>query len=176
MGWAAVCAVVLLAGCGASQSKPAAEAEGGETAPAEAGVQVASASELGAKVRQARGKVLVVNLWATWCPPCVAEMAELNAFYEDYAGADLRFLSISYDDPNDTQKVAAFHEDQSLSFPVHILGELDDASDIDKALGTTFEGVFPTTLVYNAAGEPVKVWQEAITREQLEEAVKPLLQ
>src|SRR5215468_5709446 len=58
-------------------------------------------SDLGAL----RGKVVVVNFWATWCPPCCAEMPELDAFYRKYHGRGVELLGVSTDRARDRPEV-----------------------------------------------------------------------
>ena len=55
-----------------------------------------------------RGEVVVLNLWATWCPPCVAEMPTLAALADHYQGKPVRVLAVSIDRPADVDKARAF--------------------------------------------------------------------
>ena len=55
-----------------------------------------------------KGQVLVVNLWATWCGPCVAEMPTLATLQREYAGKPVKVLAISVDDAGGTDKAKAF--------------------------------------------------------------------
>ncbi|RFC54553.1 TlpA family protein disulfide reductase [Brumimicrobium aurantiacum] len=64
----------------------------------------------------AKGKVTIVNLWATWCPPCVAEMPSLQKLYNHF-GDDLAFFFISNEKP---EKLNQFLEEKQYDFPVYV--------------------------------------------------------
>jgi thiol-disulfide isomerase/thioredoxin len=174
-GYRAAVLVCLAAACGAPQS-PAPEQAAEPTAHT-AGVSVVGVDRVAALLAGARGagQVTVVNLWATWCPPCVAEMPEFAEFFEARDPKRVLLLSLSYDDPEKVDIVREFHESKQLPFDVYVLGEMDAPEDIDGALGTEFGGVLPTTLVFDTRGRLVHTWEEAITRDTLEAAVKKLL-
>lgn len=65
-----------------------------------------------------RGKLVLLNFWATWCAPCVAEMPALEALYERYKHRGLEIVAISIDDPRALGEVRAFVLKQGLSFPI----------------------------------------------------------
>lgn len=139
------------------------------------GVEVASIDRITALVEQARGKMLVVNIWATWCPPCVAEMPEFTAFYNERDVTKVEFLSLSYDDPKKIDAtVRAFHKKHHLPFPVLVIESLSDLSALDRALRAELNGVLPTTLLYNPNGNVVKVWEGPIARADLENLLPSL--
>ena len=62
-----------------------------------------------------RGKVVLVNFWATWCPYCRKEMPAMQRFYQDYQGRGFEILAISIDD--DPAKVADFMREEGYTFP-----------------------------------------------------------
>jgi thiol-disulfide isomerase/thioredoxin len=94
----------------------------------------------GATVRLAdfKGKPLVINFWATWCPPCLLEQPELVELAEEYKAQGVQFVGISYDDePEQVKKYAA---EQKVPYPLLIGKERDDVFDafgIGDGLPTT---------------------------------------
>ena len=64
-----------------------------------------------------RGKVVVVNVWTTWCPPCREEMPSMERLAAHFRGRDFQLLAVSQDE-GDKEKVEAFARDLALSFPV----------------------------------------------------------
>lgn len=161
---AAFASVLALAGC----APPAVEPP--------KGVETASAERIAVLASAAQGKALVVNLWATWCAPCVAEMPEFAAFYNARDQENVAFLSISLDDPKKIDEtVRSFHEKQHLPFPVLVLDAESDISQLDEALRTELSGVLPTTLLYDRDGRLAKSWEGPITRAILEETLQALL-
>ncbi|MBI4558961.1 MAG: TlpA family protein disulfide reductase, partial [Candidatus Hydrogenedentes bacterium] len=125
-------------------------------------------------IKAAKGKVVVVNFWATWCPPCVHEMPDLLKFYEANKEKSVQFLSISADGPGAIDdRVRPFMTEKKLSFPVYAL-DVGSPDEIAEALKIDFEGTLPATLVYDSAGKLAKFWNEEITLAQLTNTVYPL--
>lgn len=69
------------------------------------------------------GEVVVVNIWATWCPPCRAEMPALDAYFRRHRDDGLVLLAISMDDPRDEAKVRDFMK--AFSFPAALARDAD---------------------------------------------------
>lgn len=81
------------------------------------------------------GKVIFLNFWATWCPPCIAEMPDIHDLY-DLQGDRLAFVMVSLD--QDEEKAKAFVKRKGFEFPIYFLrSDLPDVYDVD-AIPTTY--------------------------------------
>jgi thiol-disulfide isomerase/thioredoxin len=122
-------------------------------------------------LEQAGGKVTVVNLWATWCPPCVAEMPELAEFHKRYNPKGVQFVSLAVDRQS---RVLPFAQERQLPFPVYTVSNIP----LEELANTVIEGwsgLLPTTVVLDKKGEIRQAWAGQITLSLLAEAVDPLL-
>jgi thiol-disulfide isomerase/thioredoxin len=64
-----------------------------------------------------QGKFVLIDFWATWCPPCVLEIPELNAFYEEHRGSGVEVLAVSVDDL-EPGELEAWAEEHGIAYPV----------------------------------------------------------
>jgi thiol-disulfide isomerase/thioredoxin len=90
-----------------------------------------------------RGKAVFLNFWATWCPPCLAEMPSIEALYQRFRGKDLEFLAV--DIQEDKDEVAAFMKEHGLTFPA----ALDSTGRISAEYG--IRGI-PATFIIDRDG------------------------
>ncbi len=124
--------------------------------------------DLDGKLRNAdewNGQVMVVNFWATWCPPCRKEMPEFIALQEKYASAGLQFVGIALDD---AQKVADFIDTIGVEYPI-LVGQ-DDATRVSDAYGNRL-GALPYTAVVDRSGTIVKTFRGEVSRQAIEKVI-----
>ena len=115
-----------------------------------------------------RGKVTLVNFWATSCTTCVAEMPDLVATYQKYhaRGFDTLAVAMSYDPPS---YVVNFAESRKLPFKV----ALDNTGAVAKAWGDV--RITPTTYIVNKRGQIVKTYVGAPNLAELHQLIEQLL-
>ncbi|MCU0390276.1 MAG: TlpA family protein disulfide reductase [Thermoflexibacter sp.] len=93
-----------------------------------------------------RGKVIFLNFWATWCPPCIAEMPSIHALYEKLNTEDIVFVMVATNDKKES--VQKFIERKSYNFPIYFLK--------DNYLPSVFHSTaIPTTFVIDKQGKIV---------------------
>jgi len=100
----------------------------------------------------AKGKVLVLNFWATWCGPCVAEFPELVALDAKYRDKGMKLVGITSDEPEDVQpKVIPFIKKHKVKFDI-IRQDTDDPEEMMSQIIKDWNGVIPATFVYDKNG------------------------
>jgi len=70
------------------------------------------------RIAEYRGHVVLLNVWATWCPPCLEEMPSLQALHEELHGSGLRVVAVSIDDPGSENDIRDFVREQGLTFEI----------------------------------------------------------
>ena len=119
------------------------------------------------RLRAYRGKVVLINFWATWCPPCRAEMPDLVKLQRDYARQGLQVIGITYP-PEEKTRVRRFARSLKVNYPI-ILG----TSQIKARF--TAEETLPLTVVIDRDGKVNDIISGILLRQEFEEKIKPLL-
>lgn len=98
-----------------------------------------------------KGKVVLLNVWATWCPPCLAELPSLQRLHEAYGDKGLKLVAVSIDDYVSEDSIRAFAKNLGISFEIlH-----DSTHDIERVYQTTG---YPETFVIGPEGTIRKKW------------------
>jgi len=119
-------------------------------------------------VKHFRGQILVVNFWATWCPPCVEEVPKLNQLYQRYKDNGVQVVGIALD-KDSLNLVAPFVKRNKIDYLV-LVGNQQVLSQVKN-----FKGV-PTTLLLDREGKIRKKFDGSFEPEKLEESLQLLLE
>ena len=118
---------------------------------------------------------MVLNFWATWCPPCVREMPELARFYSETSGR-VELVSVSVDHPDTVEKrVVPFLKERQIPFRVYVLRE-QSPSAVSAGLKLDWQaGAVPATFLLDKTGKVTQHWDEEVTAQELADALKGML-
>lgn len=120
-------------------------------------------------LEQWRGRVLVVNFWATWCTPCREEIPVFVRMQKRYGAQGLQFVGIAIDQPD---KVAEFAREFRINYPV-LLGGLETMELLQ--LSGYRSGVLPFTLVIDRSGNIARQELGGLREARLDSIIRPLL-
>ena len=118
------------------------------------------------KLSDSRGRVVLLEFWATWCPPCRAEMPDINTYYQAHQKDGFMVLAVNAGDPQTA--AAAFAQSNQLAFPVL----LDSNLSLLDSMGIHD---FPTSIVIGRDGRVQHVQVGMFSPEALNAVVTPLL-
>lgn len=134
--------VMLLAACG---EMPSQGVQVGDTAPAYGAVTLEGDS---VHLADLRDETVLLNVWATWCPPCREEIPALQALHERHADRGLRIVGVSVDAQHDRENVRSFADDYGVTYTIW-----HDPADLIRTRFVV-TGV-PTTLLIDREGRIV---------------------
>ncbi len=163
---------LFLAGCRSVQSDDAPTLSSEATLPAPpdrpAAVPFSLPTLVGDTVslEDYRGKVVLLNFWASWCPSCRSEMASLELYFQAHQTEGLTVLGINYQE--DMKTVASFVADEALSFPLL----LDEEGKVTAKYGIVG---LPTSYFIDCEGRVIGFWPGAVSASLLEQQLTPYL-
>ncbi len=111
------------------------------------------------RLQDYRGKWVLVNFWATWCPPCLEEIPDLVSLHEAHKKTDLVVIGVALDSTE--KSIKEFLIKHNVSYPM-VVGDYDLAAQVGEV------EVLPTTYLYNPQGELVSYQQGVVTRSSVE--------
>jgi len=166
--------VLFLAGVAAAADAP--------TKPAEVTVEEVRGDALDAAIAKHKDKVVVVDLWATWCETCVKKFPHFVSMHRKYSGKGLVCISVCMERLTENtyskDKVLAFLKKKEAAFPNYVVAEPEkDEAALTKKLGDGYR-LIPLMVIFDKAGR--KVWASdddgpALTDAQLEKKIEDLL-
>ena len=125
-------------------------------------------------VASKKGKVLLVNFWATWCEPCRKEMPELAKMAASLKAKGLEFITISVDEPEDEKAALAFLAKAGVVDPVYAKRAKNDDKFINS-IDPKWSGALPALILYDKPGKKVKIWIGETDLKGLEAELRKLL-
>ena len=123
-------------------------------------------SELSALLESNRGKVVIVNLWATWCPPCRKEIPGFINLYNKYKDKGVEIIGIAFDE-NGEASVPPFIKNMGINYPVYLEG---------KNVAQSYDlHAYPTTVIYDKNGKIVNKHVGYISEKEFDDEISALL-
>lgn len=118
------------------------------------------------------GKVVVLNFWATWCPPCIKEIPVLIHFQEVHGSKGVQVIGVNFMEDSDRQRLADYVKAQGVNYPV-VFGAAVKMVDFARGLGGVYG--LPVTKIIDQQGKVVTSHVGGLTEDQLLGLVEPLL-
>jgi thiol-disulfide isomerase/thioredoxin len=124
-------------------------------------------------VAQNKGKVVLLNFFATWCVPCHTEFPDIIKLQNDFKGKGLQVVEVSMNDITDKDELQKYLADTKPPFTVYLAANTEDKfyTDVDPRWDTAL----PMTMIFDRDGKNVHFYKEARTYAQFKDDVTPLL-
>ena len=103
-------------------------------------------------IRERNGKILFLNVWATWCVPCVEEFPDIVKLSQAYPGNEVEVVGVSADYPDEIEtKILPFVKKHSVPFRIYV-AKFDHQEDFINSLESSWSGALPASLIYDVHG------------------------
>lgn len=120
-------------------------------------------------LKEWQGKIMILNFWATWCPPCMKEMPEFQAIQNELGAKGIQFVGIALDDAEPVQE---FITKKNITYPI-LIGP-DSGTKLAHDLGNVVNTV-PFTVIFDSKGQLIKRQMGTLDREAILEIINPLI-
>jgi thiol-disulfide isomerase/thioredoxin len=137
-------------------------------------VALIDAEDMRAQLNAHQGEVVVLNLWATWCVPCIKEIPDLMTLESELDSRGMRLVAVSMDDPADLGAVEAFRARHFPEFRTWLRGE-PDMDTLVSVVDFAWNGILPTTYLINREGQVARKIQGKWSLDEFRTAVESLL-
>jgi thiol-disulfide isomerase/thioredoxin len=125
-------------------------------------------------IASAKGQVLLVNFWATWCVPCRAEMPALAAMEARLRARGFRLVTVSADEPEDEAAARRFLRQSGVQGPAYLKRVKDDDAFI-RSVDAKWSGALPASILFDRAGRKVRAFVGEADLKVIEAEVRKLL-
>jgi thiol-disulfide isomerase/thioredoxin len=132
-----------------------------------------TAADIQKAVRDSGAKVVLVNMWATWCGPCREEFPGLVRVAHQYQGQGVKVLLISADTAADLPAVKKFLAERGVEFPAYLKAEKDQ--EFIDGMGKQWTGALPATFLFDGTGKLRDFWEGEATFSVFEQKVVEVL-
>ena len=137
-------------------------------------IQTVTAEELHDLIDRNAGKVVIVNFWASWCPPCLEEFPDIIEVYRDLQTDGLEVLAVSMNFEDEMEDVEEFLGNYRPPFPVYRAATVDET--FLSGVVEEWFGEIPVTLVFDTSGRLVHFHKRLVTYDELAGEVTILLE
>jgi len=120
-------------------------------------------------IKEWQDKILIINFWATWCPPCLKEIPEFIKLQNEFAGKGLQFIGIAIDEQS---AVEEYLQTININYPQLIAGDTGIA--LSHQLGNIVNAV-PFSLIINKQGQIIHRQPGELSRDKIIETITPLI-
>ncbi len=120
-------------------------------------------------LNQLKGKIVILNFWATWCPPCRREMPTFIELQEEYGAQGVQFIGVAIDNPKMAKR---YGSDHGINFPL-LQGE-ESGLELSMTLGNR-RAILPYTVIFDRTGQVISRRNGEIHREEILQTITPIL-
>ena len=132
-----------------------------------------TASQVRDLVSESKGHVVWVNVWATWCQPCVEEFPILLDLQKKHQEKGLKLILLSADSSSNRKETIGFLKKQGVVFPTYIKSGSDQ--EFIDGLSKKWQGSLPANFLFGRNGELIDFWEGEISRKEIETRVEKSL-